>query len=378
MAGLVPAIHVLTLLEIKKSWMPGTRPGMTVERKCVYPGHLAGLLAAICAHASHVALERMALAHLEPVSPEILWKCDLAPIERLSRSFTRAQLQTFALDADRRRNDASAILHRASARDLVVNILAPRIDILRGQRSNGRDQKTGDRQSNPNRLHETCRHLDKMLSAVRGQCRTGDQPGPIGGKEHDATSDLLRLAQATNWNLRQYGFLQHIFRHGLHHFGVDVSRANRIHCNAGASPFLRKRFGEAKLACLGGRIVGLARLPLLAIDGGDVDDAAKLALTHALDERAAHVEQRTEICIYHRRPLLGLHAVKHGVARDTGIVNKHLDRTELSFDLFDALGAGLVGRHIPFEYRDAGLGLELLSGLVIAAIVGRNLVAGRF
>jgi hypothetical protein len=70
--------------------------------------------------------------------------------------------------------------------------------------------------------------------------------------------------------------------------------------------------------------------------------------------------------------------VEHGVARDAGIVNQHLDRTELSFDLFYALGAGLVRRYVPFEYRDAGLGLELLSGLVIAAIVGRNLITGRF
>src|SRR4029453_3038081 len=109
----------------------------------------------------------MAFVHLEPVSPEILWKCDLAPIERLSRSFTRAQLQTFALHADRRRNDASAILHRASARDLIVNILASLFGFLRGQRSDGRDnQKPGDCQSDPNRLHETCGHLYEMLPAV--------------------------------------------------------------------------------------------------------------------------------------------------------------------------------------------------------------------
>jgi hypothetical protein len=30
MAGLVPAIHVFTLGERRKTWMPGTRPGMTV------------------------------------------------------------------------------------------------------------------------------------------------------------------------------------------------------------------------------------------------------------------------------------------------------------------------------------------------------------
>jgi hypothetical protein len=29
MAGLVPAIHVLLPSKIRKTWMPGTRPGMT-------------------------------------------------------------------------------------------------------------------------------------------------------------------------------------------------------------------------------------------------------------------------------------------------------------------------------------------------------------
>jgi hypothetical protein len=30
MAGLVPAIHVFTLSIESKTWMPGTRPGMTM------------------------------------------------------------------------------------------------------------------------------------------------------------------------------------------------------------------------------------------------------------------------------------------------------------------------------------------------------------
>jgi len=32
MAGLVPAIHVLLLWPALKTWMPGIKPGMTVER----------------------------------------------------------------------------------------------------------------------------------------------------------------------------------------------------------------------------------------------------------------------------------------------------------------------------------------------------------
>ncbi len=32
MAGLVPAIHVLNFAGAIKTWMPGTRPGMTIQR----------------------------------------------------------------------------------------------------------------------------------------------------------------------------------------------------------------------------------------------------------------------------------------------------------------------------------------------------------
>jgi hypothetical protein len=35
MAGLVPAIHVFNVDQGFKTWMPGTRPGMTKERFAV-------------------------------------------------------------------------------------------------------------------------------------------------------------------------------------------------------------------------------------------------------------------------------------------------------------------------------------------------------
>src|SRR4029450_4117983 len=134
--------------------MPGTRPRTAVESSVFIPASSLTLLAAVGAHACQVTLKCTAFAHLEAVSPEIVRKCDLAPIQRLSRPFTRTQLQTFALHAGWRRNDPSAILHRAPARDFVVNIFTPRVDILRRQRSGGRDnQKTGDCESERSRFH---------------------------------------------------------------------------------------------------------------------------------------------------------------------------------------------------------------------------------
>ena len=145
----------------------------------------------------------------------------------------------------------------------------------------------------------------------------------------------------------------------------------------GPRALLRQRLGEADLAGLGGGIVGLAELALLAVDRRDVDDAAELALAHALDDVAAHVEQRAEVGVDHRGPLLRLHAVQRGVLGDAGVVDQHLDRTEIGLDLLDARRAGVERRHVPLVDVDAGFGLELLRRLVIAGVGRGDLVAGR-
>ena len=141
---------------------------------------------------------------------------------------------------------------------------------------------------------------------------------------------------------------------------------------------MRKGLGEADFARLGGRIVHLAELSLLAVDRGDIDDAAELSFAHALDHVAAHVEQRAEIGIDNRRPLLELHAVQLGIARDAGIVDQHVDRSELGLDLLDAGGAGIEGRDVPLVDVDAGFGLEALCRLVIAGVIGGDRISGRF
>ena len=103
-----------------------------------------------------------------------------------------------------------------------------------------------------------------------------------------------------------------------------------------------------------------------------------LRVAHALDHRPAHVEQRVEIGVDHLAPLLRLHAVEHGVAGDAGVVDQDVDRAEIGLDLLQAGRAGVERGDIPFEDGDAGLGLELLRRLVVAAVVGGDLVARAF
>jgi hypothetical protein len=103
----------------------------------------------------------------------------------------------------------------------------------------------------------------------------------------------------------------------------------------------------------------------------------ELAGTHAFDHLARHVEQRAEVGVDHGVPLVERHLVEGGVTGDAGIVDEHVDGTEICLDLLHAFGAGVEIADIPFVDGDAGLGLELLRRSVVAGIARRNLVAGR-
>ena len=89
--------------------------------------------------------------------------------------------------------------------------------------------------------------------------------------------------------------VQHLLGHRAHHLGADIARADGVDGDAERGALLRQRLGEADRRRLGGRVVGLAELALLAVDRADVDDPAELALAHALDDRPGHVEQAVDV-----------------------------------------------------------------------------------
>src|SRR5690606_41777410 len=78
-------------------------------------------------------------------------------------------------------------------------------------------------------------------------------------------------------------------------------------------------------------VVHLAELTFLAVDRGDVDDAAELPRAHALDHRTGHVEQRAEIGVDHRAPLLERHFVKGRDRKSTRLNSSHV---KISYAVF--------------------------------------------
>src|SRR5580698_1001510 len=205
-----------------------------------------------------------------------------------------------------------------------------------------------------------------VLTAVYRQCRPGNVTGFFRGEEGDAAGDLIGHAEPSD---RDAGddLLQDVLRHRRNHLGVDIAGRDGVDRDALLGVFLRQRLGEADHAGLGGRIVGLANLALLAVDRRDVDDAAEVALAHALDDVAGHVEDRGEVDADDLAPLLLGHAVQHRIAGDAGVVDQGVDGPELLLDPLHRRRAVGEGRDVALHRHHAQL---------IGATLGRDLVAG--
>src|SRR5690606_28390060 len=172
--------------------------------------------------------------------------------------------------------------------------------------------------------------------AVERKIRTRRKTGLVRGEPGHHRGDFLRAAQA----LDGYGaddLLEHVRPDGADDVGADVARRYRIDGDALARHFLRQRHGEPVYPGLGGGIVGLPELPLLAIDRADVDDAPPLALDHVVDDLLGHVEQAVQVGVDDRPPIIQGHLAKQPVSRDPRVVDQHIDRPVLGTDFLERL-----------------------------------------
>ena len=171
-----------------------------------------------------------------------------------------------------------------------------------------------------------------VLAAVDRQRRASDEAAILVDQECDPAGDLLGLAEAPDWDPSD-DLAEHFLRHRGDHVGVDVPRSDGVDRDAVSRAFLRQRLGEAVDAGLGGGIIDLPVLARLAVDRADVDDAAVATADHAVEHGLCHVEAAAEVRIDHVLPLLVVHSLHRRIARDSGVVDQHVDRPELRFDL---------------------------------------------
>ena len=93
-----------------------------------------------------------------------------------------------------------------------------------------------------------------------------------------------------------------------------------------------------------GGVVGLAELPLGAVDGGDVDDPAPAPFEHAVNEWPGHVEYGIEIDARDGIPIRVAQLAERGIARDARVVDQDVDAVPICVDaLGQFLATGMIG-----------------------------------
>src|SRR5690606_14155513 len=210
---------------------------------------------------------------------------------------------------------------------------------------------------------------DQILTTVQRQGAACDISGTLAGQPRDHVGDFLAFSEPSDRDLGDDPG-QDLLVHGADHLGVDVAGGDAVDGHALAGVLQRQRLGEADHPGLGGGIVGLADLALLAVDRADVDDAPPAAVAHAVDHLPGHVEHAVHVHPDHVGPLVGGHLVEEAVAGDAGVVDQHIHRPQRSLDLGHGALAVLERADVALDHHHAQLLGRGAGGGLVAGVAG--------
>ena len=173
-----------------------------------------------------------------------------------------------------------------------------------------------------------------------------------------------------------YPGLAHLLGHGRSHVGDDESGGYAVGANAAGAHLLGDGLGKPYETGLGGRVVGLTGIAVLAHNGTHVDDASAALLRHHRHYRVGEVEGRLEVHVDDGVPLLLFHAEHQAVLRDAGVVHQHVNAAEVgNYLIHNAVRGGEVGR-VGFVGLDLyAQGLQFSHRVGVYADVGESYVS---
>ena len=135
-----------------------------------------------------------------------------------------------------------------------------------------------------------------------------------------------------------------LLREHVRELCLHVARRDDVRADVPRPELARERLGEADDPGLRRGVVRLAPVAVHADDRADVDDRPRALLHHRPGHCATRVEDRAEVRVDHRAPVVVGHAREQAVASQAGVVDEHVDV------------AGLVDEPLRvFGRRDVGL-----------------------
>ena len=154
------------------------------------------------------------------------------------------------------------------------------------------------------------------------------QAAYITGQECDGVSDVLRLPQVTQRNLSQQSFLLRLGQAGGH-VRFDESGSNAVDSDVAGTEFSRQRASHACHTRFGSRIVTLSGIASSTYNRCDADNPAIALLHHSPHHETVHAKNCFQVSVEHCIPVIVSHSHRQRVARDAGVIDKHLQSAML-------------------------------------------------
>src|SRR5215204_2606812 len=201
----------------------------------------------------------------------------------------------------------------------------------------------------------------------------GDVPRLGVGEELDHPGDLLRLPQPADRNGGDH-LVEDLLGHGRDHLGGDEPGRDRVDRDPLAGRLKGQAVGQPEQARLGGGVVGLADVALLADDRADVDDPAVPAVQHVLEHGPAQVEGTGQVDMDDPVPVLHRHLADGAVDGDAGVVDQDVQLPVLLQHLGDdPLAVGGDADVALVDSRPLMGGGELLGRVRAVGVADRHL-----
>src|SRR5580765_2799033 len=200
-------------------------------------------------------------------------------------------------------------------------------------------------------------------AAVDEKDSAGDERPFVGAEEAYRPGYVLRLAEPAE--RRQVEHLRlRVLRDHLGQLRLDVPGRDNVRTHVAAAELLRERFREADDPGLRRRVVRLAPVATHADDRRDVDDRSRAPLHHSALHGTARVEDRAEVRLDHRAPVVVAHACEDAVARQPCVVDEDVEVAGLLDEALRLFGL----RHVGLQRTAADLLRESFALVATAAI----------
>src|SRR5271170_262905 len=185
------------------------------------------------------------------------------------------------------------------------------------------------------------------------RCKESYGAGYVGGRPH-----------AAEWNLLG-GILLELVAEHVGHGSFDEAWSDCVASNVARSQFAGDGHGQADEPGFRRGVVGLSRLPHLAEDAGDVDDASPALLEHGGGDLLDAEICGGKVSLQDGVPVSALHAHDELVAGDAGVIDQDVDLAELADGGLDG------GLDLPFvgDVEGKGRGLAACGGDLVHQII---------